>query len=103
MRPQNRLGDIADTKLRRMTESCFNPDPTKSTCWKSTTSSNPGSNLSLRADTRGEEVAKRWKFRMQDHRSLLDLAVCLRQRCHNDVTFIHGKKSDSVYSGSPSP
>jgi hypothetical protein len=59
--------------------------------------------LELSADATSQKVAERRQAAEQNNRSVLNLAIGLRQRSKGDVAFVHGRKSAAVYSGSLSP
>ena len=59
--------------------------------------------LELGADAADEIIAKRRETTQQDDRAIFELAVGLWNRREGDVTFVHGRRSAEVYSGSFGP
>jgi hypothetical protein len=57
----------------------------------------------LGADATDGEIAERRQTPEENHGAVLCLAVCLGQRGQGEVSFVHGRRSAAVYSGSASP
>jgi hypothetical protein len=59
--------------------------------------------MNLRADTADQYIPKGRHFSQNNYGTILNRTIALRQWSEDDVAFVHGLISASVYSGSSSP
>gem|GEM_PF-5995766 len=59
--------------------------------------------VELGADTANQKISERREATQQGHGPIRDLSVNLRNWRKRDVTFVHGHRSATVYSGSACP